>query len=133
MIIPFYIFVPANEFDELLDKDVDTRYDVTFDALEEETMEVEDIDKLYLDAHQQLTELLTETTASAIVYGTTDLDPDEEGDGMRANSPDQVAEHAETLSNIDLDALEDTAGIDDLTDIYTKAAQRGDAIVIVLN
>ena len=133
MIIPFYIYFPANEFDELLDKDVDTRYDVTFDALEEETMEVEDVDKLYLDAHQHLTELLTETTASAIVYGTTDLDPDEEGDGMRANSPDQVAELAETLGNIDLDALDDTAGIDDLTDIYTKAAQRGDAIVIVLN
>lgn len=83
--IPIYVSVPAKEYSALLSADAEARADAVFEAMEEETYPVGDVDKLHAATYRVLVELVGEKDAEAIVYGGTDLDPQQETDGLRGN------------------------------------------------
>lgn len=132
MNIPYYVSFPATDYPDLLAADPESRSNTMTEALEEENLPVEDIDKLHFATEDLLTQILDADTAHAIVFGTHTLDEDEpEYDEMFANSPEDVARLAGILEGIDHDEIDDSLAIFDLTDIYIDARNRGDAIITV--
>lgn len=132
MNIPYYVSYPATDYPDLVAADPETRFNTVNDALDEGNLPVEDIDKMHFATEDLLTKVLDADTAHAIVFGTHTLDENEpEYDEMFANSPEDVARLAGILENIDHDEIDDSLAIFDLTDIYTDARDRGDAIITV--
>lgn len=60
--IPVYLSVPAQEYSELLSADAEARADAVFEAMEEETYPVGDVDKLHAATYRVLVELVGERT-----------------------------------------------------------------------
>lgn len=131
--LPIYVSVPAGEYSSLLSADTETRAGAVFDAMEEETYPVADIDKLHAATHRVLVELVGEDAATAIVYGGADLDPQQETDGLRGNDPGDVDKLSSLLGDIDFGAMEDSYAVGELATIYAAAAERGDAIAVLMN
>lgn len=131
--IPIYVSMPAGEYSSLLSADAETRADTVCDAMEEETYPVADIDKLQAATHRVLVELVGEDAAAAIVYGGADLDPQQETDGLRGNDPGDVEKLSSLLGAIDLGTMEDSYAVGELATIYAAAAERGDAIAVLMN
>ncbi|AQQ14349.1 hypothetical protein CGLAU_01810 [Corynebacterium glaucum] len=130
MDIPFYISMPAADYPDFLATDGESRFEITTEALEEENLPVEDIDKMHFVTEELLAKILDADTAHAIIYGTLTLE-DPGYDEIFANSPEDAARLAAILNNINHDEIEDSLAIYDLTDIYNDARDRGDAIITV--
>lgn len=131
--IPIYVSVPAEEYSALLSADAQVRADAVFEAMEEETYPVGDVDKLHAATHRVLVELVGEKDAEAIVYGGTDLDPGQETDGLRGNEAGVVDKLSSVLGGVELGAVADSYAVGELAAIYAAAAGRGDAIVVLMN
>ena len=111
----------------------EARADAVFEAMEEETYPVGDVDKLHAATYSVLVELVGEKDAAAIVYGGTDLDPQQETDGLRGNEAGVVDKLASVLAGVELGAVENSYAVGELAAIYAAAAERGDAIVVLMN
>lgn len=131
--IPVYVSVPAQEYSALLSADAQVRADAVFEAMEEETYPVGDVDKLHAATHRVLVELVGEKDAEAIVYGGTDLDPGQETDGLRGNEAGVVDRLSSVLGGVELGAVENSYAVGELAAFYAAAAGRGDAIVVLMN
>lgn len=110
----------------------EARADAVFEAMEEETYPVGDVDKLHAATYSVLVELVGEKDAAAIVYGGTDLDPQQETDGLRGNEAGVVDKLASVLAGVELGAVENSYAVGELAAIYAAAAERGDAIVVLM-
>lgn len=131
--IPIYVSVPAQEYSALVSADAQVRADAVFEAMEEETYPVGDVDKLHAATHRVLVELVGEKDAEAIVYGGTDLDPGQETDGLRGNEAGVVERLSSVLAGVELGAVADSYAVGELAAIYAAAAGRGDAIAVLMN
>lgn len=131
--IPIYVSVPAKEYSVLVSADARARADAVFEAMEEETYPVGDVDKLHAATHRVLVELVGEKDAEVIVYGGTDLDPQQETDGLRGNEAGVVDKLSSVLAGVELGALADSYAVGELAAIYAAAAERGDAIAVLMN
>ena len=131
--IPIYVSVPAEEYSALLSADAEARADAVFEAVEEETWPVGDVDKLHAATYRVLVELVGEKDAAAIVYGGTDLDPQQETDGLRGNEAGVVDKLSSVLAGVELGAVDDSYAVGELAEIYAAAAERGDAIAVLMN
>ena len=131
--IPIYVSVPAGEYSALLSADAEARADAVFEAMEEETYPVADVDKLHAATHRVLMQLVGETDAAAIVYGGSDLDPEQETDGLRGNESSVVDRLSSVLAGVELGAMDDSFAVGELAAIYAAAAGRGDAIAVLMN
>lgn len=131
--IPIYVSVPAEEYSALLSADAETRADAVFEAMEEETYLVGDVDKLHAATYRVLVELVGEKDAEAIVYGGIDLDPQQETDGLRGNEAGVVDKLSSVLAGVELGAVENSYAVGELAAIYAAAAERGDAIAVLMN
>lgn len=131
--IPIYVSVPAEEYSALLSADAEARADAVFEAMEEETWPVGDVDKLHAATYRVLVELVGEKDAAAIVYGGTDLDPQQETDGLRGNEAGVVDKLSSVLAGVELGAVADSYAVGELAAFYAAAAERGDAIAVLMN
>lgn len=131
--IPIYVSVPAEEYSALLSADAETRADAVFEAMEEETYPVGDVDKLHAATHRVLVELVGEEDAEAIVYGGTDLDPQQDTDGLRGNEAGVVERLSSVLGGVELESVADSYAVGELAAFYAAAAGRGDAIAVLMN
>lgn len=131
--IPVYVSVPAQEYSALVSADAQVRADTVFEAMEEETYPVGDVDKLHAATYRVLVELVGEKDAEAIVYGGTDLDPQQETDGLRGNEAGVVDKLSSVLAGVELPAVADSYAVGELAAIYAAAAERGDAIAVLMN
>jgi len=131
--IPIYVSVPAQEYSSLLSADAQVRADAVFEAMEEETYPVGDVDKLHAATYRVLVELVGEKDAEAIVYGGTDLDPQQETDGLRGNEAGVVDKLSSVLGGVELESVENSYAVGELAAIYAAAAERGDAIAVLMN
>lgn len=131
--IPIYVSVPAQEYTALVSAEAEARADAVFEAMEEETYPVGDVYKLHAATYRVLVELVGEKDAEAIVYGGTDLDPQQETDGLRGNEAGVVDKLSSVLGGVELGAVENSYAVGELAAIYAAAAGRGDAIVVLMN
>ncbi|MGV0431624.1 hypothetical protein [Corynebacterium sp. 20_84] len=131
--IPIYVSVPAEEYSALLSAEAEVRADAVFEAMEEETWPVGDVDKLHAATYRVLVDLVGEEDAEAIVYGGTDLDPQQETDGLRGNEAGVVDKLSSVLAGVELGAVENSYAVGELAAIYAAAAERGDAIAVLMN
>ncbi|MDK8795303.1 hypothetical protein QP968_06210 [Corynebacterium sp. MSK041] len=131
--IPVYVSVPAKQFVQWLELDCAARAEAVFNAVEDDRMPVEDIDKSYVTTYRILAEYLGVTDADAAVYGAENWDPGRNTDGLKANNPETVTRLAGKLGGIDLATLKDASAVGELATIYAQAVQRGDGIVILMN
>ena len=133
MIIPIYIAFGADEYTMLNNGGVEQRRDAIKGAIETSSNPVTDIDVVFVDTADGLAEVLDRATVSGIVFGAADWDGQDLTDGMRINTPEQVADFAHVLEGLDPDDFEEVDAIDILTDFYTAARTRGDAIAVYFN
>lgn len=131
--IPIYVSVSADEYSSLLSVDAEARADAVFEAMEEETCPVADIDKLHAATHRVLVDLVGADDAAAIVYGASDLDPQQDTDGLRGNDPGDVEKLSSVLAAANVEAVEESFAVGELVVIYAAAAERGDAIAVLMN
>lgn len=109
--IPMYVSVPEEEYSALLSADAEARADAVFEAMEEETYPVGEVDKLHAATYRVLAELVGEKDAAAIVYGGTDLDPQQETDGLRGNEVGVVDKLSSVLAGVELGAVENSYAV----------------------
>lgn len=139
MMIPFYIALSPQKFEELEGSSVEDRSDFLFEAMEQDPEEaaeipVVDVDKFFDEIQEAIArETGDADLAGAAVFGKLDWDGEGETDGMRINHPDEVARVAQALSALNEDVVNDVPNMSDLVNFYDEAAKRGDAIGILFN
>ena len=133
MVIPFYISFSQDEFADLDGGSAGDRRDAIVDALETASRPVVDIDAFFGEVAEELAEFTDESTASRIVFGAADWDGEDVTDGMRINTPDQVASLAAVLDGLSLDDFTHPDEVEALSDFYMDAARRGDAVAVYLS
>ncbi|MCQ4621503.1 DUF1877 family protein [Corynebacterium sp. CCUG 71335] len=133
MIIPIYIAFHADDYTHLNSAAASERHTAIKDSIENKSRPITDIDVAFEDTIEALAETLDPSTASGIVFGTADWDGEDLTDGMRITTPEQVTEYAAALESLDPDEFDDPDPIDTLTDFYTAARDRGDAVAVYFN
>ena len=124
MFVLNYLAVPATEFDRLAADD--DQVDTVHELLESAEYPTTDIDK----AWGPLSMVVGESPMMGAIAGTQEWDEE-----VTANPPALVAELAAAANELDSDTPPEYVAdaVAELTRFYQAAADRGDAIIIVVN
>ena len=129
MMIPNYLRLPSTKYEDLAACSVDARYAAITNAVETDVDNTQDMDKYSMDALEELVRTVDPDTASSALFGSTNWDEEEAGDGLSVNSPEKVSAIARALG----DHSFETPNLNALVEFYRNAADRGDAIAIMFN